>query len=199
MGAAPAAGAKVLFNGTSTAAFQSAKLTDDGLLEVGALTNEPVGDFRLHLEFRTPFEPQQRGQSRGNSGVYIQERYEVQVLDSFGLAGEASECAALYRQRKPDFNLCLPPMSWQTYDIRFRAARFDTHGNKIANARITLFHNGIAVHDDVELTGKTGAGKQEEPTLRPIRLQAHGHAVVFRNLWIVPGQGRGVAEVPCCE
>lgn len=200
LGAAPAAGAKVLFNGSSTDEFQTARLTDDGLLGVGALTKDPVGDFQMHVEFRTPLEPKKRGQGRGNSGIYIQERYEVQVLDSFGLGGDASECGSLYRQRKPDFNLCLPPLSWQTYDIYFRAARFDTQGKKIANARITLFHNGIAVHDDVELTGKTGAGQKEEPTMRPIRFQDHGNPVVYRNIWLVPGQGRAtpVAEA-CCE
>lgn len=197
-GAAPAAGANILFAGASTEAFKSANVTDDGLLSVGALTKDPVGDFRMHLEFRTPFEPTKRGQGRGNSGIYIQERYEVQVLDSFGLAGDASECGGLYRQRKPDFNLCLPPLSWQTYDIYFTAAQFDAQGNKTANARITVFHNGIAVHDNVELTDKTGAGQKEEPTERPIRFQDHGNAVVYRNIWLVAGQGKAAADQECC-
>lgn len=199
LGAAPAAGAKRLFDGTSTDAFRSAKLTDDGLLGVGALTKDPVGDFHMHLEFRTPFDPTKRGQGRGNSGVYIQERYEVQVLDSFGLTGEFNECGALYRQRSPDFNLCLPPLSWQTYDIYFTAARFDAQAKKIANARITVFHNGIAVQDNVELTGKTGAGQKEEPTPRPIRLQDHGNPVAYRNIWLVPGQGNAASEEFACD
>jgi hypothetical protein len=91
-------------------------------------------------------------------------------------------------------------MSWQTYDIHFRAARFDSQGNKIAGARITLFHNGIAVHDNVELTGKTGAGQKEEPTMRPIRFQDHGNAVVYRNIWLVPAQTNVTGdELPCEE
>lgn len=190
LGVGPAPGGVVLFDGTSTEHFQRGKMTDDGLLKAGATTAEPVGDFQMHLEFRTPFKPQARGQGRGNSGVYIQERYEVQILDSFGLEGAANECGGLYRQREPDTNLCLPPLAWQTYDIYFTAARWNDEDEKTANARISVFHNGIAVHDDVELTSKTGAGKKEEPTKRPIRLQDHGNPVVFRNIWIVHGRGR---------
>jgi hypothetical protein len=85
-------------------------------------------------------------------------------------------------------------MSWQTYDIEFTAARFDTHGNKTTNARITVFHNGIAVHHDVELTDKTGAGQSEGPSHRPIRFQQHGSAVVYRNIWLVPRNASAIAD-----
>jgi hypothetical protein len=197
LGAAPAAEANVLFGRTqSPAALKDAKLTPDGLLQAGALTADPVGDFHMHLEFRTPFEPQDRGQGRGNSGVYIQERYEVQILDSFGLAGDASECGGLYRQRPPDLNMCLPPGSWQTFDIYFTPARWNDKDEKTSPARISVFHNGIAIHDDVAITGNTGAGQPEEPTLRPIRLQHHGDAVVFRNIWLVPASGKYAAFSP---
>ncbi len=193
----PAAGAKVLFDGTSTDHFTKGKLTSEGNLLAGALTADPVGDFRLHIEFRLPYKPHARGQGRGNSGIYIQERYEVQVLDSFGLEGAFNECGALYRQRAPDVNLCLPPLAWQTYDIWFQAARFDKEGKKIRNARITVKQNGIKVQDDVELKNKTGAGSPEGPDPRPIRLQDHGNPVVYRNIWLVDGAGEYYKPCPC--
>ncbi len=189
MGASPPADALVLFDGSTATHFAGGKITPEGWLKMGCQTKMPVGDFQLHLEFRTPFMPTATGQARSNSGCYIQERYEVQILDSFGLAGEANECAGLYRQQAPLLNLCLPPLSWQTYDIDFQAARFDGNGDKIQNARITLRHNGVTVHRDYEIVAKTGAGKPETPELRPIKLQDHGNPVVFRNIWIVLKNG----------
>jgi hypothetical protein len=160
-----------------------------------------VEDFRLHLEFRLPFMPYATGQGRGNSGVYIQRRYEVQILDSFGLEGVANECGGLYRQQPPDVNMCLPPLTWQTYDIWFTAARFDGEGNKTANARITVLHNGVPIHNDYEVVAKTGAGRPEAPEPMPILLQDHGNPVRFQNVWIVLGQGKRpsprVAAAPC--
>ena len=194
MHAAPPRGAKVLFNGSSTEAFDKAKLTDEGWLAAGTSTNDKFQDFRLHIEFRLPYKPHARDQGRGNSGVYIQRRYEVQVLDSFGLEGAANECGGLYRQQPPDVNMCLPPLSWQTYDIYFRAARFDDDGNKTENARITVLHNGYPVHDDYEITGKTGAGRQETPDPGEIYLQDHGNPVAFRNIWLVEGEGTPPVE-----
>jgi hypothetical protein len=185
LGAAPPRNALVLFDGTSADQFNGAKITADGLLDVGGVTKVPVRDFRLHLEFRLPYMPYATSQGRGNSGVYIQQRYEVQILDSFGLAGVANECGGLYRLQAPDVNMCLPPLVWQTYDIWFTAARFDDAGNKIANARITLLHNGVAVHNQREIPSKTGAGKLEGPEPFPILLQNHNNPVRFRNIWIV--------------
>lgn len=184
LGLQPPSNAVVLFNGTSTEQFVGAKITEDGLLMEGPATRDPVGDFRLHLEFRLPFMPAARGQARSNSGVYIQRRYEVQILDSFGLEPQFNDCASLYRQRPPALNMCLPPLSWQTYDIEFRAARFDGQGRKIQNARITVRLNGVAVQNNVELTSKTGAGQPEAPHPLPILLQNHGNPVRFRNIWI---------------
>jgi hypothetical protein len=188
MGAVPPPDAIVLFDGSHVEEFEPGQMVGDNLLLAGAITKRQFRDFHLHVEFRTPYMPHARGQGRGNSGAYLQKRYEVQILDSFTLSGEANECGGLYRQRPPDLNMALPPLTWQTYDIDFTAARFDDAGKKTANARLTLLHNGVAVHDDVELPNKTGAGNAEGPTPGPIRFQWHGNPVHFRNIWIVEGK-----------
>jgi hypothetical protein len=185
LGAAPPANAIVLFDGTSTENLVDGHITEEGLLDVGVTTKMDVGDFRMHLEFRLPYMPYATGQSRSNSGVYIQRRYELQVLDSFGLEGVANECGGMYRQRPPDVNMCFPPLTWQTYDIWFTAARFDDDGNKTANARITVLHNGVPIHCDYEIVAKTGAGQPEGPERMPILLQNHGNPVRYRNIWII--------------
>jgi hypothetical protein len=191
MGLLPPSNAVVLFNGVKTEELKGAKITDDKLLLAGTLTKMPVGDFRLHLEFRTPFMPYAKGQARGNSGVYIQQRYEVQILDSFGLEGIENECGGLYRQTKPLVNMALPPLVWQTYDIWFSQARWskDDPKKKTENARITVLHNGVPVHWHRDIPAKTGGGKVEALETFPINLQDHGNPVTFRNIWIVPDQG----------
>ena len=184
-GAAPPAGAIVLFNGTDTGELQNLKLTADGLMGIGAETKRVWTDFHLHAEFRTPYMPHARGQARGNSGFYLQRRYEVQVLDSFGLEPEFNHAGALYRTKSPDLNMSFPPLSWQTYDIHFTTARFDAGGQKVAPARITVWHNGVPVQSGFEIPNKTGGGKPEGPEPLPILFQDHGNAVQFRNVWIV--------------
>jgi len=184
LGLKPNPGAIVLFDGTNTEQFVNAKMDDQGNLRMGTTTKDPVQDFHLHLEFRLPYMPYATGQSRGNSGVYIQERYEVQVLDSFGLPGEFNDCASIYRTKSPDVNMSFPPLTWQSYDIYFTAARFDDQGSKIASARITVVHNGIIVQNDFEIPNKTGAGKPEGPEPRVIKLQNHSNPVIYRNIWI---------------
>jgi hypothetical protein len=184
LGAPPPQCALKLFDGRHAHCLDSAELSSEGWLKPGFATAMPVRDFRMHVEFRTPFTPEGRGQGRGNSGIYIQRRYEVQILDSFGLTGEANECGGLYKQRRPDVNMCFPPLAWQTYDINFTAARFDASGRKLCDARVTVLHNGVAVHDNVAITGKTGAGREESPTPLPILFQDHNDSVEFRNLWI---------------
>lgn len=150
------------------------------------VTREKFGDARYHVEFMCPFMPEERGQARGNSGVYIQGRYEVQVLDSFGEEPAWDYCGGIYKQSVPSTNASLPPLSWQTYDIDFTAPRFDSDGNKTANARITVRHNGILIHDDKELTDRTpggmGGGELKEERLF---LQHHRDAVEYRNVWVV--------------
>ncbi|QDU95999.1 family 16 glycoside hydrolase [Lignipirellula cremea] len=185
-GLRPASESVVLFDG-SPHHLASPVVDENGLLEVGFTTAEPYNDFRMHVEFRTPYMPLARGQSRGNSGVYIQQRYETQILDSFSLPGVENECGGLYRQRRPDLNMAFPPLTWQTYDIFFQAPHFNDAGEKIANARLSLYHNGVAVHDDVEIVSKTGAGKAEGPQPLPILFQNHRDPVRFRNIWVTPG------------
>lgn len=165
--------------------FVKARRTKDRLLMVGTETKYPVRDSLLHLEFRLPYMPYARGQGRGNSGVYIQSRYEVQILDSFGLEGKNNECGSLYTYKAPDVNMCLPPLAWQTYDIEFRSPRFDASGRKYQNATLTVWHNGVLVQNRFDVERKTGAGQQEGPVLLPTKLQDHGNPVHFRNIWVV--------------
>jgi hypothetical protein len=163
----------------------------DGVLEVGKgsiMTKEKYADFQLHVEFNLAESPEAaKGQGRSNSGVYIQRRYEVQILDSMtDDPPKNNGCASIYTRKAPDKNVGKKPGEWQTYDITFRAARFDGAGKKTESARITVVWNGVKVHDDYEIPDKTGAGKPEGPEPGPILLQDHGAKVKFRNLWILP-------------
>ncbi|MCX7427414.1 MAG: DUF1080 domain-containing protein, partial [Planctomycetia bacterium] len=196
MGAKPPAGAIVLFDGTGTQQFTEARMTEDGLLMEGASIKPMFQDFNLHLEFLIPYMPTATGQGRGNSGVYLQSSYEVQILDSFALVPQDNDCGSLYEFRAPDVNMCFPPLAWQTYDIAFTAARWNADHTKRGNARITVWHNGVKVQDNVEVPDKTGAGKPEEPILTPIRLQEHGSPVRFRNLWIIDRGAGGPGRFP---
>jgi hypothetical protein len=150
------------------------------------ITKKEFMDLKLHLEFRTPFMPEARGQGRGNSGVYLQGRYEVQILDSYGLQGLDNECGGIYRVAAPRVNMCAPPMQWQTYDITFRAPRFDQAGNKKSDACLTVLHNGVQIHNEVKAPTPTTAAPDSNIT-KPggIYLQDHGNLVQFRNIWLV--------------
>ena len=184
--AKPARGSIVLFAGSGIDKWKDAHTDERGLLASGCRTKQDFTNYTLHCEFLLPFKPLGRGQDRGNSGVYMQDRYEVQVLDSFGLKGENNECGGIYSQIKPALNMCYPPLTWQTYDINFTAAKFDGSGKKAANARITVKHNGVVIHDNAEIKGPTGGGKKEDATGGAIQLQGHGNPVFYRNVWIVP-------------
>jgi hypothetical protein len=186
LGDKPPAGATVLFDGSNVDQWENGRLVDDKWLAASNVsTKQAFGDHSLHIEFRTPFMPKSTGQARGNSGVYLQSRYELQVLDSFGLEGKNNECGGIYSISEPAVNMCLPPLTWQTYDIDFTAARYDEAGKKTKNGRVTVKHNGVVIHDDVELTHGTPGRHPEGPEPDGLFLQDHGNPVVFRNIWIV--------------
>jgi hypothetical protein len=135
------------------------------------------------------------GQGRGNSGVFLQGRYEIQVLDSYGIAAEPGkgDCGALYNHAAPLVNACLPPEQWQSYDVVFRAPRFEGRGNKTENARVTVFQNNTVIHNNLEIPKQTGGALDENYAAPgPILLQDHHNRVRFRNVWIVPLAPAGV-------
>ncbi len=169
LGEKPPQSALILFDGSNADEWKGGKIVEDNLLGVGTDSKKGLGTGKLHVEFRTPFMPKARGQGRGNSGVYIQ-GVEIQVLDSFALTGADNECGAFYSKRKPDVNMCLPPLSWQTYDVEMK----ELDGNVVA----TVWHNGVLVHENFVL--KKGALKPAT-----IHLQNHGNPVAYRNIWFV--------------
>ncbi len=185
LGMKPPTGATVLFDGSNVDAWQNGKLVEGGLLGVPARTKQKFEDFTLHLEFRTPFMPKSFGQARGNSGMYLVDQYECQILDSFGLAGENNECGGIYTVAKPAVNMCFPPLSWQTYDVDFRCARFDAEGKKTEDAVVTIKHNGVVIHDKLKLKATPGGGQKDEERPGALYLQDHGNPVHFRNVRIV--------------
>ncbi len=182
--AKPPKEAMVIFDGSGTENFSEGTMNEAKLLQAGATMKPLPNSYTLHLEFLLPYVPEERGQGRANSGVYLHDCYELQVLDSFGLEGENNECGGFYKVRKPNVNMCLPPLSWQTYDIDFTGPKFDSDGKKLASARVTVRHNGVVIHDDLELAETPGRQK-EGPSPRGIHLQAHGNKVQYRNIWIV--------------
>ncbi len=205
LGAKPPEGAVVLFDGKKASLDKNWKMSrprrgveniqwavKDGAMEVtprtsSIITKQKFGDVKLHLEFRTPFMPDARGQGRGNSGVYLQGRYEVQILDSYGLQGKDNECGGIYRVGKPRVNMCAPPTQWQTYDITFRVPRFKDDGEKIHGALLTVLHNEVMIQDKAEAAkGPTTAAPDDtEKGPGGIYLQDHGNRVQFRNIWLV--------------
>jgi hypothetical protein len=193
-------GAIVLFDGKDLSGWTKSNGTDEvkwTLRDGGAMegvkghgdiiTKKKFdGKFKLHVEFRVPYEPGGSGQGRGNSGVYVQGRYEVQILDSYGHTSKNNDCGAIYEVAAPKENACKAPTVWQSYDIEFTAPKFE-NGKKTEPARMTVYHNGVKIHDDVPIpVDNTRAGLGGDPAKPgPILLQDHGHPVQFRNIWLL--------------
>jgi hypothetical protein len=192
--------AVVLFDGKDLSQWEDAKgqpakwKVENGFMEVVAKTGsirtkKGFGDCQLHVEWATPVEPQGESQGRGNSGVFLMDTYEVQVLDCYNNTTYADGmAAAIYGQYPPLINACRKPGEWQTYDIIFHAPRFDQDGKLLAPARMTVFHNNILVHDNAVLTGPTAHKARPpykaHPDKLPVSLQDHGNPTRFRNIWI---------------
>jgi hypothetical protein len=140
-------------------------------------------NVQLHVEFRVPYEPDLREQARGNSGVILADRYEVQVLDSYGLLAGTGDCGAIYGVAPPRVNAAFPPLSWQTYDITFYAPKMD--GNKMVRPpRLTVLWNGVKVHENQTSPTPTGDAQRPNAGSGPLRIQDHGNLVFYRNIWL---------------
>lgn len=195
----PPAGAIVLFDGKDFSKWvkrdgkSEIKWTprDGGVMEGvrghgDIITKEKFdGTFKLHVEFRVPYEPNGKGQDRGNSGVYVQGRYEVQILDSYGLKSQNNDCGAIYGVAAPKVNACKAPTVWQSYDIEFTAPKFE-NGKRTEPAHITVYQNGVKIQDNTPIpVDNTTSGLGGDPSKPgPIMLQDHGHPVQFRNIWL---------------
>jgi len=195
-------GAVVLFDGSDFSQWTNCDGGEvrwkivDGIMEVvgdsiwgcdriqGTMTKQLFKDFQLHLEFKLP------ENENTNSGVYIQKRYELQIYNSFNVEPAPGMGGSIYRQKVPDVIVGKANGEWETYDILFRSARFDPDNieEKIENARISVIHNGIVIHNNVIIKAKTGVGFAEGIEAGPIMLQDHLAAVQFRNIWIVPNE-----------
>jgi len=199
-GAAPPSDAIVLFDGSDLSHWRQVDgeeaqwLVEDGAVTVmpgsgNIETRDGFGDVQLHIEWRTPAVVEGEGQGRGNSGIFLQKRYEVQVLDSHDNRTYSNgQAASIYKQYIPLANASRGPGEWQVYDIVFEAPRFADDGALVSPAYVTVFHNGVLVQNHVELSGPTeyiGAPVyQAHPLRQPLELQDHGNPVSFRNIWI---------------
>ncbi len=194
----PPDGAIVLFDGSNFDAWSDPtdwRILPDGVMMVTPdaetlESKQKFKDVKLHLEFRTPYIARARGQLNGNSGVYLQSTYEVQILNSYGLEGYYDECGALYKVSPPRVNACAPPVQWQTYDITYRAPRHDAEGNVTENPRMTVYHNGVLVQADQEMAWVTAWTEEERQAphaheAMSLQLQGHNNYVQFRNIWLI--------------
>ena len=188
-----------LFDGTDLSGWKSRWSgntpdwkVEDGIATVGhedIVSDYQFSDAHIHVEFRIPDMPDCTGQAKGNSGVYVHGCYEIQVLDSYGIENPRNDdCSGIYSIQDPLCNACLPAEEWQTYDIIFRAPRFNQYGEIAEDGRITLLQNGIVVHNNFILPSVTPGGITENRRVAkgPLMLQDHGNAVSFRNVWVMP-------------
>ena len=188
-----------LFDGTDLSGWKSRWSgntpdwkVEDGIATVGhedIVSDYQFSDAHIHVEFRIPDMPDCTGQAKGNSGVYVHGCYEIQVLDSYGIENPRNDvCSGIYSIQAPLCNACLPAEEWQTYDIIFRAPRFNQYGEIAEDGRITLLQNGIVVHNNFILPSVTPGGITENRRVAkgPLMLQDHGNAVSFRNVWVMP-------------
>lgn len=197
----PPSDAVVLFDGTDLSAWQSENdnaapvwKVENGNLTVnpgtgGIKTKQNFGNMQLHIEWRAPSEIESEGQGRGNSGVYIMNKYEVQILDSYNNQTYTNgQAASIYKQSPPLVNATNPPGEWNSYDIIFTAPRFDSNGMLKSPARLTVLHNGVLVQNNYRLRGPTeyiGIPNYEQHEEKlPLHLQDHGNRVSFRNIWV---------------
>ena len=206
LNAVPPKDAVILFDGSSLGNWTkmdgspAAWLVKDGAIQVAPktgdiCTKQLFNDHFLHLEFMLSDMPEAKGQARSNSGVFVQGRYEIQVLDSSGwdIPG-LGDCGAIYDQYAPLVNACKPALAWQTYDVIFRAPRCEGKVVK-ENARITVLLNGVLIHNNVQLPGVTGGPTDTNVQLPGhLRLQDHGNAVWYRNIWALPLPQEGAHE-----
>ncbi|SFE39932.1 protein of unknown function [Thermoflexibacter ruber] len=199
-GTKPPSDAIVLFDGKDFSNWVSAKdgsapkwTLKDGAMVVergtgDIVTKQTFGDFQLHIEWRTPDKVEGEGQGRGNSGIFLQERYEVQVLDSYqNRTYSNGQAGSLYKQSIPLVNACRKPGEWQTYDIIYTAPRFRWNGSLESPARVTVIHNGVLIQNNTVIHGTTeyiGTPKNIAHGKGGIRLQDHGNPVSYRNIWI---------------
>jgi hypothetical protein len=190
----PPSDAVVLFDGTDLSKWRGGEKWEirDGyaIVQGGDITTlDSFGDCQLHVEWATPAEVKGSGQGRGNSGIFLMDRYELQVLDSYeNQTYFDGQAGALYKQMPPMVNVCRKPGEWQAFDILFTAPRFDDNGQLTRPGYLTVLHNGVAIHNHTEIQGATSwdAAPQytAHPPQGPIRLQFHGNPVQFRNIWI---------------
>jgi lysophospholipase L1-like esterase len=199
--AAIPADAVVLFDGHDMSAWENGEnwKVADGIVTVGkgqVVSKQPFGDCQVHVEFRMPSPATGKGQGRGNSGIFLMGRYEIQVLDSYedGTDGPLTypdgQCGALYKQRPPAVNACRKPGEWQTYDILFTRPRLAADGAVESPGRVSVVHNGIAIHSDTVILGDTHwhapPAYERHPEALPISIQDHGNPVQFRSIWVRP-------------